>query len=164
MRRFANHIIAGLVCACLWHSLAALAAEPVQIESDHLEIRHAKRQAIFTGHVHLTRGTFELFCDRLVAYYSKDGHGGIDQANAFGHVRMKQENKRGKSDKARLDNRRQILTLIGHAEMEDPDGKVKGSTIIHHIKTNETVVRQGETGRVQMHLDSKDTKKPEKKR
>lgn len=162
MKRLVGQIIPGIVCACLWCGNAAW-AEPIQIESDHLEIQHAKHEAFFTGHVHLTRGAFELFCDRLVAYYSKDGHGGIDRADAFGDVRMKQENKRGKSDKAKLDNKHHILTLIGHAEMADPEGRVQGSTIVHNINTNETVVREGETGRVKLHLDSNDVQSLEKK-
>lgn len=162
MKRLIDHIIPGIIFACLCCGSVAR-ADTIQIESDHLEIQHADHTAFFTGNVHLTRGTFELFCNRLVAYYSKDGHSGVDKADAFGNVRMKQENKRGKSDKAKLDNRRQILTLIGHAEMEDPEGRVQGSTIVHNINTNETVVRQGETGRVQLHLDSKDVKTLEKK-
>lgn len=162
MKRLVRQIILGIACACLWYGTTAWAA-PIQIESDHLEIQHANHKAVFTGHVHLTRGAFELFCKRLVAYYSKDGHGGIDHADAFGDVRMKQENKRGKSDKAKLDNKRHILTLIGHAEMADPEGRVQGSTIVHNINTNETVVRQGETGRVTLHIDSKEPPKPEQK-
>jgi len=135
-----------MVCA-----VPALAG-PLQIESQRLEVRHASQQAIFTGNVHMTRDEFELWSDRLVAHYASKT-GSLERAEAFGHVRMKKQDKRGASDKAVLDNLRHTITLIGHAEMQQEGGIVRGSTIVHDLKADHTEVLQGDTGRVKMRID-----------
>ena len=126
-------------------------AGPVAIQADHLDVWHARKEALFTGHVHLTRDDFELFCDRLkVAYADK---GGITRAVATGHVRMKQGDKQGRAEQAELDNRAQVLTLRGHATMDQPGGHLEGEAIIHHLKDKTTEVRKGENGRVKLRID-----------
>ena len=129
-------------------------AGPLQIESNQLEIRHAKHQATFTGNVHLVRDDFELWSNKLIAYYQADS-GEIERAEAYDHVRIRKADKHGSSDKAVLDNLKQTITLIGNARMEEEGGWVQGSTIVHDIESNQTEVLQGTTGRVKMRLDSK---------
>jgi len=126
---------------------------PLQIESERLEIQHAKHQATFTGHVHLVRDDFELWSDKLVAYYQANS-GDIKLAKAFGRVRIRKQDKRGSSDKAILDNLKHVITLIGNAEMEQENGKVRGSTIVHSLDKGYTEVLQGRSGRVKMRLES----------
>jgi len=130
-------------------------AGPVTVEADHLDIWHDKQQALFAGHVHLKRDDFELFCDKLRAFYAEGS--GIDHAVATGHVRMQQGDKHGHADKAELDNKRQILTLTGHAVMEQPGGRIEGDTIIHNIDKKTTEVRQGKNGRVKLRIDAGST-------
>ncbi len=141
-----------------WLALAALListvdaqAGPVAIQADHLDVWHAKREALFTGRVHLTRDDFELFCDRLKVTYAEKG--GITGAVATGHVRMTQGDRRGRADKAVLDNIAQVLTLSGHAVMTRPGGQLEGETIIHHLKDRTTEVRKGRDGRVKLRID-----------
>jgi len=127
-------------------------AGPTIVQSDHLDVWHDKQEALFTGNVHLTRDNFELFCDRLRAFY-KEGSG-IERAEAAGHVRMRQGDKHGRADTAVLDNKAQLLTLSGHAEMEQPGGRIEGATIVHHIRDKITEVRRGKNGRVQLRIDA----------
>ena len=134
--------------ACAGQALAG----PLQIESRRLEVRHDRQQAIFTGNVHMTRDEFELWSDRLVAHYAAKT-GGLERAEAFGHVRMKKRDKRGASDRAVLDNRNHTITLIGHAEMQQKGGIVRGSTIVHDLRADRTDVLQGDSGRVNMRID-----------
>ena len=130
-------------------------AGPLTVQADHLDIWHSKQQALFTGKVHLIRDDFELFCDKLRAFYTEGG--GIERAEATGHVRMQQGDKRGHADKADLDNQRQILTLTGHAVMEQPGGHIEGETIIHDIQKKTTEVRQGKHERVKLRIDDADS-------
>lgn len=135
---------------------AAAWAGTVTVQSDHLDIWEKKQEALFTGHVHLVRDDFELFCDSLRTYYrdAKQG-GGIDHALATGHVRMIQGDKQGSSDSAVIDNNKQIVTLRGHAVMQQQGGRVSGETIVHNLKTKTTEVLQGEGGRVTLRIDEK---------
>lgn len=127
-------------------------ASPVTIQSDQLDVWHAKHEALFVGHVHLTRGDFELFCDRMQVRYADKG--GIQRAVATGHVRMRQGNKSGRADRAELDNQAHTLTLTGHAVMEQPGGRLEGETIVHHLQDRTTEVRRGDGGRVKLRIDS----------
>ena len=132
-----------------------LAARPawsgIVIQADHLDVWHDKREALFTGHVHLTRDDFELFCDRLKGFYRDEG--GIERAVATGHVHMRQGEKTGSADTAVLNNVRQLVILRGHAVMEQPKGRISGEVIIHHLKTRLTEVERGKQSRVRLRLD-----------
>jgi len=147
MKYAATAILIAILCT------GRALAGPLQIESNQLDIQHARQRAIFTGDAHLIRDEFELWSDKLVAYYEA-GSGRLERAEAFGHVRMKKLDKRGSSDKAVLDNLKQTITLIGHAEMQQEGDIVRGSTIVHDMQTDHTEVLQGETGRVKMRIDS----------
>lgn len=127
-------------------------AGPMQIEANRLEVQNARQQATFTGNVHMTRDEFELWSDKLIAYY--EAGGSLKRAEAFGHVRMQKQDKRGSSDKAVLNNLKHTITLIGHAEMQQKGGTVRGSTIVHDMQNDHTEVLQGGTGRVKMRIDS----------
>ena len=146
------------ICVLVIGMMAILAspalAGPLQIESNHLEVRHAKHQAIFTGNVHLVRDDFELWSNKLIAYYQENSSD-IERAEAFGKVRIRKADKYGSSDKAVMDNLKQTVTLIDNAMMKEEDGWVRGSTIVHDLEGNHTEVLQGETGRVKMRLDAK---------
>ncbi|MDX8392678.1 MAG: LptA/OstA family protein [Mariprofundaceae bacterium] len=133
-------------------------AQTMTIQSNHLEIWHDKQQALFTGSVHLVRDDFELFCDSLRAFYTseKDG-GGIDHALATGHVRLIQGDKEGRADSAVIDNKKQIVTLKGHAIMQQEGGRIEGDIIVHDMVGKTTEVRQGENGRVRMRIDDAST-------
>jgi len=144
--------VAVLVLAVIFSGAYPVRAGPVTVQADHLDIWHDKQQALFAGNVHLKRDDFELFCDKLRAFYTKGS--GIERAEATGHVRMQQGDKHGQANKAELDNKRQILTLTGHAAMEQPGGRIQGETIIHNIRKKTTEVRQGKHGRVKLRIDA----------
>lgn len=128
-------------------------AGPLHVQAEKLEVLHAKQQAIFTGDVLLTRDDFWLRCDRLLAYYQEQG-GGLERAEAFGHVRLQQGDKDGTAERAILDQRANTLTLIGHAVMEQAGGRVSGEIIVHDLTHRRTEIKPGKGGRVKLHLES----------
>lgn len=142
-----------LMFACLVANASAWAAGAVQIESEQMTVNHKKSQAEFKGGVHLIRDDFDLRCDRLLAYYKNNT---LQRAKAFGRVRMKQGDKRGASDKATFNQTTHILTLIGHASVEDKDGVVRGEKIQHNLDTEHTEVMQGDGERVRFTIESDD--------
>ena len=133
---------------------ARVEAQTVTIVSDHLDIWDDRHEALFTGGVHLVRGDFELFCDSLRAFYrsGKQG-GGLDHAVATGRVRMLQGDKKGSADRALIENDKQIVTLTGHAVMEQADGRVQGETIVHDMAAKTTEVLKGKNNRVRLRFD-----------
>jgi len=152
-----NMLLPGMLALLLMLGATAQAAT-VTIQADHLDIWHDKQQALFTGNVHLVRDDFELFCDSLRAFYkSKKDGGGIDHALAIGHVRLLQGDKKGSADSAIIDNNKQIITLKGHAVMQQVGGRIEGDIIIHDMVAKTTEVRQGKHGRVHLRIDDKKT-------
>jgi len=143
--------VAVLVLGAIFIGICPAWAGSITVQADHMDVWHGKRQALFTGKVHLKRDDFELFCDKLKAFYAEGS--GIERAVATGHVRMRQGDKHGRSDKAELDNKHQILTLTGHAVMEQTGGHLEGEIIIHHIQEKTTEVRQGKGARVKLRID-----------
>lgn len=121
-------------------------AAPVQIKSDSLVVEHQKSRAQFDRNVWLQREDFELRCDRLVVRYKQEMGGEIEQAEAYGHVTMQQGDKRGSSNEAIYQQAAGMLTLIGNAQVESPDGLIQGEKILHNINTRKTTVLQGEDG------------------
>lgn len=121
-------------------------AAPVQIKSDSLVVEHQKSRAQFDRNVWLKREDFELRCDRLVVRYKQEMGGEVEQAEAYGHVTMQQGEKRGSSNEAIYQQAAGLLTLIGNAQVESPDGLIQGEKILHNINANKTTVLQGEDG------------------
>jgi len=139
-------LLVGLLPARLW-------AETVHIEAGKMTVYHKKNQVIFTQQVHLTRQDFELYCDRLVVYYTdKD----LDRAEAFGNIRLLHGKARGRSDKAVLNQSKNTLTLIGNAVLEQDGNRVEGEKIIHDMNKDKTVVLPAKGGRTHMTIESTD--------
>jgi len=132
----------------------------IQIESEKLVILHKKNQAIFTHHVHLTRDDFELFADRLVAYYNDND---LERAEAFGNIKLTQGDIKGHADNAILNQQSNTLTLIGNAVMEQQGNRLEGEKIIHDITLEKTLVFPAKGGRTHMTIESNDANnKPNK--
>jgi len=139
-------LILGLIPARLW-------AATISIEAVKMTIYHKTNRVIFTQKVHLIREDFELYCDRMVVYYTdKD----IDHAEAFGHVRLHHGKARGTSDKAVLNQSKNTLTLIGNAVLEQDSNRVTGDQIIHDMNTDKTVILPVKGGRTHMTIESGD--------
>ncbi|MDQ6997208.1 MAG: lipopolysaccharide transport periplasmic protein LptA [Mariprofundus sp.] len=128
-------------------------AGPIQIESGKMVLLHKSNQVEFTKDVHLIRDEFELFSDRLVAYYNdKD----LERAEAFGNIKLKQGEVTGSADKAVLNQKSNTLTLIGHALLEQHGNRLEGNKIIHDISLEKTQVFPVKGGRTHMTIESSD--------
>jgi len=137
-------LIIALLPSQLW-------AGAVKIEAGKMTIYHKKNQAIFTQNVHLTRDDFELYCDRLVAYYTdKD----LDRAEAFGHIRLRNGKVKGTSDNAVFNQSKGTVTLTGNAVLEQDGSHVEGDRIVHDMNSDQTVVTPAKGGRTHMTIES----------
>jgi lipopolysaccharide export system protein LptA len=93
--------------------------QPVQIESDKLEIRESERKATFTGNVAVVQGPTLLKTGLLTVYYADDGgsattgSSAIERLEASGKVYVKSENQIATGDAGTYDMKNGVLVLTG---------------------------------------------------
>ena len=142
-------LAAMLMPSLLW-------AGTMQIEAEKMIFFHKENKAEFTSNVQVKRDDFIMNCDRLVVIYSEGENTQMEFADAFGHVTMAQGDSKGHADTARLDQKKNILTLKGNAVMEQPGGRIEGETIIHNMSSERTEVHPVKGGRTHMTIETND--------
>jgi len=146
-----RYVMLGLCCAgLLWAQ--GVEAGTLSIQADAMALAHQRQRVEFTGSVRLQRDDFELYCDRLVAHYRERDHA-LERADAYGHVRMRQGGTHGTADKAHLDYRQDVLTLLGHAVVYQAKGRLEGETIVHDIRHRRTKVRAPSKGKARLIIE-----------
>jgi len=93
--------------------------DPIQIESDKLEVREAESLAIFSGNVSVVQGTTLMKSGKMTVYYAKGagsattGSANIDRLEVDGKVYVKSDTQVATGDRGIFDMRTEILTLSG---------------------------------------------------
>lgn len=93
--------------------------EPIQIESDRLEVRENDNLAIFSGNVSVVQGPTLLKAGKLTVYYAKGsgsattGSAAIDRLAVDGQVYIKSDTQVATGDNGTFDMKTQILVLSG---------------------------------------------------
>lgn len=93
--------------------------EPIQIESDKLEVKEAENLALFTGNVNVTQGATSLKAGSMKVFYAKDGGSAttgssqIDRVEVDDKVYVKSDNQVATGDRAVFDMKTEILVLSG---------------------------------------------------
>jgi lipopolysaccharide export system protein LptA len=138
--------------------------QPIQIESDKLEVREAENLAEFTGNVTVTQGPTVLKSGRMVVYYAKDGGSAttgsstIDRLEVDGKVYVKSDNQVATGDKGTFDMKSEVLTLTGREVVLSQNKNVLvGCKLVVQMKTGKAQVEgcaggQGGSGRVMMSI------------
>lgn len=173
-------LLAG-ACALLALSSAALAQEetggfsglklsgdqPIQIESDKLEVRDAESIAIFTGNVNVVQGDTNLKSGRMIVRYKKKqegeeeenttmpGGGDIEHIEVDGKVYVKSQTQIATGDQGTFDMATEIMTMTGtEVVLTEGDNVIVGCKLTVEMKTGAAKLDGcGEgTGRVKMLL------------
>jgi len=138
--------------------------EPIEIESDRLEVRDKESIAIFTGNVQLIQGRLLLKTVKMTVYYSDSGEGGgptsgsteVDRLEAEGKVYIKQDDQVATGDHGTYDMDSGIMVLTGKEVVLTQQGNVVvGCKLVSNIKSGETRLDgcgDRDTGRVKMLL------------
>lgn len=102
--------------------------QPIQIESDRLEVREAESTAIFTGNVSVVQGETLLKSGRMTVYYAKtdanagasggtsamtQGASNIDRLEVDGKVYVKSAEQVATGDKGTFDMATETMVLTG---------------------------------------------------
>lgn len=93
--------------------------QPIQIESDKLEIREQEKRAVFTGNVKVAQGKTTLRAGNMVVYYSakggsvSSGKAAIDKIVVSGKVALSSGAQNASAEKGVFDMKSEILVLEG---------------------------------------------------
>src|SRR5919109_1584423 len=93
--------------------------QPIQIESDRLEVHEKENVAIFSGNVNVVQGPTLLKAGKLTVYYVKGtgsattGSAAIDRLEVDEKVYVKSQDQEATGDKGTFDMKSEILVLSG---------------------------------------------------
>lgn len=160
-----------------FNGFSTTSGEPVNVESDNLEVHDADNLAIFTGNVVLKQGDSTLNSRKLtIYYYDKDekppaapaaqkptqgatqNAGGaaapesgrdIKKMEAEGDVVVVQKDQRATGAKGLFDTAANTAVLTGGVTVTQNDSIVKGSTLHVDMNTQTSRIESGPGGRVQ---------------
>lgn len=95
--------------------------QPIQIESDKLEVREADNLAVFTGNVSVTQGPTLMKSGKMTVYYAQKGGGSaatgsanIDRLEVDGKVYLKSDTQVATGDRGTFDMKTEVLVLSGN--------------------------------------------------
>ncbi len=144
--------------------------EPIQIESDRLEVRDNEHRAIFSGNVSVIQGKTVLKSGRMIVHYAKDGgsvttgSSDIDRLEVDGKVYVKSDDQVATGDKGTFDMKSEILVLTGKkVVLSEGDNVIVGCKLTVQMKTGKAQFDgckggSSQSGRIIMQLDPKSHK------
>jgi lipopolysaccharide export system protein LptA len=178
-RRLSSLMIAGLIVASGFAGSAALAQttnsqmagmklsndQPIQIESDALEIREQEKKAFFTGNVKVVQGTTTLQAGAMTVFYRGEGstvtqgNADIDKIDVTDKVFLQSETQQATADKGHFDMAQQVFVLEGEkVVLSEGQNVFVGCKLTVHMETGQA--KLDSCGRrVQIQLDPKSQKK-----
>lgn len=115
--------------------------EPVQIESDSLEVQDEKGVAYFTGNVSVVQGSTILKTSKLTVYYARGGNGSGAAGNvkriiASGKVAVRSDDQHATADSADVDMVSQMAVLNGNVTVSQGLNVISGEKLVINMKTN----------------------------
>jgi lipopolysaccharide export system protein LptA len=117
--------------------------EPIQIESDRLEVRDKENMAIFSGNVAVVQGTTVLKAGKLTVFYvpgsdvSSSGSSAIDHLLVEGTVYVKSQDQIATGDQGSFDMKSEMLVLTGEkVVLTQGENVLVGCKLTVNMKTN----------------------------
>lgn len=125
--------------------------EPIQFESEQLEVHDQDRTAEFTGHVIVRQGTTVLKTDRLTVHYVGgaigDGTQQVSRLEADGNVLVTSAEQTASGDAATFDTAANTILLTGNVVLTQGDNVIRGAKLLIDINSGQAKMLGG---RVQM--------------
>lgn len=93
--------------------------KPIQIESDHLEVRESDGIAIFTGNVAVVQGAMLMRSGKMTVHYNTQsgsvatGSANIDRLEVENKVYVKSDTQVATADRGSFDMKSEVLVLSG---------------------------------------------------
>ncbi|WP_083867729.1 LptA/OstA family protein [Pseudaminobacter salicylatoxidans] len=149
--------------------------DPIQIESDKLEVRESDSVAIFSGNVTVVQGPTLLKAGKMTVYYAKDGkeNGGgsaatgsanIDRLEVDDKVYVKSKTQVATGDRGTFDMKSEVLVLSGkEVVLSEGSNVLVGCKLTVQMKSGEAQVdgckkgSEAGNGRVMMSITPNST-------
>lgn len=160
----APHNLAAQDLNSAFNGFATDSNEPINIESNSLEVNDVRKTAIFKGNVIAVQGDMEMRTPELEVTYSGRvaGNNGANpggQGTELTRLRAKkkvlltsQKNQTAKSDWADFDVKKRIITIGGNVVVSQGDNIMKGERLVIDLNTGrsrfETAANSGTRTRV----------------
>lgn len=139
--------------------------QPIQIESDRLEVLDTENRAIFTGNVNVTQGDTLMKAGKMTVFYvGKGGQGtavtgsaNIERLEVQDKVYIKSKDQVATGDRGTFEMATEILTLAGReVVLSQGTNVLVGCQLVVHMKTGRAEVEGckggGGNGRVIMSI------------
>jgi len=133
-------------------------SQPIQIKSSALSTDTVNRTATFTGKVVARQGDITIYCDRLVIIYS-DKEKEVEKVEAFGNVRILQENRKALAGHAVYENKAGKIILYDNPKVYQGEDEVTGKVITYFLDTQRSEVTSDADTRVLAIIHPKEKKK-----
>lgn len=137
--------------------------DPIQIESDRLDVFEAESKAIFVGNVNVVQGPTQLKAGKMTVFYVKNDGGSaatgssqIERLEVDDKVYIKSDNQVATGDRGTFDMKTEILILTGkEVVLSEGANVLVGCKLTVNMKTSQAQV--GGCKRVTMVIDPKKT-------
>jgi lipopolysaccharide transport protein LptA len=120
---------------------------PLSIQSEEMEALQADdgtRRFLFRRNVRLAQGDMHVYSRRMEAFYPAAGDGGPSRMVATGQVRLRQEGRRAKCERATFYTQESRVVCEGRdAELVQGTDRVRGREIEFFLDTDRMIVRGG---------------------
>ena len=134
-----------------YQGLGMSSDQPIQFESEQLEVHDQDKTAVFIGHVIVRQGATVLKTDRLMVFYqgspSGEGPQQVSRLEATGSVLVTSANQTASGDAATFDTAANTIVLTGNVVLTQGDNVIRGSKLLIDINTSQAKMLGG---RVQM--------------
>jgi lipopolysaccharide export system protein LptA len=143
-----------IIVICLWSLLPVSAFSdatsvhkdrsdlPITVKSNEMTTDNKAKTAIFSGKVVAKQGDVTIFSDKLVVSYS-DKKGDVEKVEAFGSVRIVQQNRTGFADQAVYESSNGRIVLSGSPRIEQGSNSVRGKVITYYVDDDKSDVSSG---------------------
>jgi lipopolysaccharide export system protein LptA len=118
--------------------------EPIQIESDRLEVRDADNLAIFTGNVTVTQGETVMRAGTMRVFYSGEGGAGsagagdIERLEVDGGVHMRSGDQVATGDQGSFNMVTEVLVLTGEeVVLSEGDNVIMGCRLTIQMQSGQ---------------------------
>lgn len=139
--------------------------QPIQIESDQLEIKEQEKTAVFSGNVAVLQGTTSLNAGHMVVHYKSGGKSmtagntDIEKIDLSEGVLLNSGTQQATGDTGSFEMASQVFVLEGkQVVLSDQQNVFVGCKLTVHANTGEAHL-EACGGRVRIQLDPKSQKK-----
>ena len=115
---------------------------PITVKSNDMTADNKGKTAIFSGKVVAKQGDITIFSNKLVVNYS-DNNNELEKVEAFGNVRIVQQNRTGYADQAVYDSRKGLIILTGTPRVVQGGDSISGKVITYYVDDEKSDVTSG---------------------